>query len=78
MAAVLRDASSDEEIAEAIRIIYSATHNCAEGAGAAALAALIKERERMQSRRAAVILTGQNIDRAWMQTVLAGGTPRVC
>ncbi len=69
---------SDEEIAEAIRVIYTATHNCAEGAGAAALAALIKERGRLQSRRAAVILSGQNIDRTWMQTVLAGGTPQVC
>jgi threonine dehydratase len=68
---------SDDEVAEAIRIIYSATHNCAEGAGAAALAALIKERERLQGRRAAVILSGQNIDRPWMQTVLAGDTPRV-
>ena len=65
------------EIAEAIRTIYSATHNCAEGAGAAALAALIKERERLQGRRAAVILSGQNIDRPWMQAVLAGDTPRV-
>jgi hypothetical protein len=27
---------------------------------------------------AAVILTGQNIDHPWMQTVLAGGTPKVC
>jgi threonine dehydratase len=68
---------SDDEIAEAIRTIYSATHNCAEGAGAAALAALIKERDRLQGRRAAVILSGQNIDRPWMQAVLAGGTPRV-
>ena len=68
---------SDDEIAEAIRIIYGATHNCAEGAGAAALAALIKERERLQGRRAAVILSGQNIDRPWMQAVLAGDTPRV-
>jgi threonine dehydratase len=68
---------TDDEIAEAIRSIYSATHNCAEGAGAAALAALIKERAELQGRRAAVVLTGQNIDRAWMQTVLAGGTPRV-
>ena len=68
---------SDDEIAEAIRLIYSATHNCAEGAGAAALAGLIKERGRLQGRRAAVVLTGQNIDRAWMQTVLAGNTPRI-
>ena len=68
---------TDDEIAESIRSIYSATHNCAEGAGAAALAALIKESAELQERRAAVILTGQNIDRAWMQAVLAGGTPRV-
>ena len=68
---------TDEETADAIRSIYSATHNCAEGAGAAALAALMKERARLQGRQAAVILTGQNIDRAWMQIVLAGGTPRL-
>jgi threonine dehydratase len=67
---------SDDEIAEAIRIIFSTIHNCAEGAGAAALAALIKERERLQGKRAAAILSGQNIDRDWMKTVFAGGTPR--
>ena len=69
---------SDDEIAGAIRILYTATHSCAEGAGAAALAGLIRERERLGGRRAAVILSGQNIDRGWMQTVLAGGTPRLC
>lgn len=67
---------SDDEIAEAIRILYSATHNCAEGAGAAALAALVKEGARTQGGRAAVILSGHNIDRSWMQTVLAGNTPQ--
>ena len=67
---------SDDEIAEAIRVIYSATHNCAEGAGAAALAALVKDRERPHGP-AAVILSGQNIDRTWMQNVLAGTTPTV-
>ena len=66
---------SDAEVAEAIRILFSDTHNGAEGAGAAALAALIKERNPGE-KRAAVILTGQNIDRAVMQQVLAGGTPR--
>jgi threonine dehydratase len=68
---------SDDEIAEAIRLFFVATHNCAEGAGAAALAALVKERFKMRMRRVAVVLTGQNIDRIWMQTVLSGGTPRV-
>jgi threonine dehydratase len=68
---------SDDEIAEAIRILFSATHNCAEGAGAASFAALMQERERLAGRRAAVILSGQNIDRSWMEAVLGGTTPRV-
>jgi threonine dehydratase len=68
---------SDEEIAEAIRLLFMATHNCAEGAGAAALAGLINERSRMTMRRVAVVLSGQNIDRSWMQAVLSGDTPRV-
>jgi threonine dehydratase len=68
---------SEDEIAEAIRILFSATHSVAEGAGAAALAALIKERDRLRGRRAAVILTGQNIDAAMLQQVLGGETPRV-
>ncbi len=68
---------TEDEIAEAIRVIYTATHNCAEGAGAAALAALIKESAQLQGHSAAVVLTGQNIDREWMRTVLAGGTPDV-
>ncbi len=67
---------SDDEVAEAIRILFSDTHTLAEGAGAAALAALIKERDALQGKRVAVIATGQNIDRAWMQTILAGGTPK--
>jgi threonine dehydratase len=68
---------SDDQIAEAIRIIYRTTHNCAEGAGAAALAGLLKERDHLRGRRTAVIMSGQNIDSAWLQTVLAGGTPQV-
>ena len=68
---------SEDEIAEAIRILFSDTHCTAEGAGAAALAALIKERQGLQGRRAAVILSGQNIDRAAMHAVLGGATPQV-
>jgi threonine dehydratase len=66
---------SDTEIAEAIRLLFSATHNAAEGAGAAALAALIKEKDLLRGRRSAVIVTGQNIDRDRMAGVLAGETP---
>jgi threonine dehydratase len=68
---------TDDEIAEAIRLLFTDTHNAAEGAGASGLAALMKERERLRGRKAAVILTGQNIDRPWMAAVLAGETPRV-
>jgi threonine dehydratase len=66
---------TDDEIAEAIRVLYSDTHTLAEGAGAAAFAALMRERARLQGKRVAVVVSGQNIDRPWMATVLAGGTP---
>ena len=68
---------TDDEIAEAIRVLYSDTHTLAEGAGAAAFAALMRERETMRGQRVAVIVSGQNIDRPWMATVLGGGTPQV-
>lgn len=67
---------TDDEIAEAIRILYTDTHTLAEGAGAAAFAALMRERERLKGKRVAVIVSGQNIDRPWMATVLTGGTPK--
>jgi len=53
----------EEEIQAAMRHLFSDTHNVAEGAGAAPLAALIKERDQMQGRRVALILTGGNVDR---------------
>ena len=66
---------SDEEIAQAIRLIFRATHNVAEGAGAAALAALMKEREAMRGKRVGLILSGGNIDTDKLATVLSGGVP---
>ena len=68
-------ALTDDEIAEAIRVLYSDTHTLAEGAGAAAFAGLMRERASLQGRRVAVVVSGQNIDRPWMAAVLAGGTP---
>ena len=70
-------AVSDEAVAEAIRIFYTDTHNLAEGAGAAPLAALMAERAAMAGREVGVILCGGNIDTDWMRTILAGGTPEV-
>lgn len=68
-------AVSDDEIADAMRRYFRTTHNVAEGAGAAALAALTQERERQQHRRSAVILCGGNVDTEVFRTVLAGETP---
>ena len=63
---------NDDEIANAIRIFHEDTHNTAEGAGAAGLAALIKEREQQQGAKVAVILSGANIDRQVYARVLGG------
>ena len=61
---------------QAIRLYFSATHALTEGAAAAPLAALMKERERMKGRRVGLIVTGQNIDSPVMAKVLAGETPQ--
>lgn len=68
---------SEDEIAEAVRAYYSDTHNLAEGAGAAALAALLQEREAMKGRKAGVVLSGGNMDAAVFGRILAGETPAV-
>ena len=68
---------SDDEIAEAMRIYFDDVHQIAEGAGAAPLAALLQERQRMANRNVGVILSGGNIERARMLQVLAGHTPVV-
>lgn len=62
---------SDDEVKAAVRHYYSDTHNLVEGAGAAPLAALLKDRERKGSRFA-VIASGGNIDREAYLEALAG------
>ncbi len=54
---------SDAEIGAAMRAYYEDTHQLTEGAGAAALAALQQERERMNGKRVGLVLSGGNIDR---------------
>ncbi len=65
----------DEEIMDAIRLYYRATHNIAEGAGAAPLAALLKESGQMAGKEVGLILSGGNIDTDWLLDVLAGRNP---
>jgi threonine dehydratase len=68
---------SEDEIAEAIRLYHTATHNLAEGAGAAPLAALAKEKDRYAGKRVGLILSGGNIDMPVLAKVLRGQTPAV-
>jgi threonine dehydratase len=63
---------TDSEVAEAMRVYHEATHNTAEGAGAAALAALMQEREQQAGKRVAVVLSGANVDRARYARILGG------
>ncbi len=68
---------TDDEIAAAIRIYFRDTHNAAEGAGAASLAALLREKDRMRGKTVGVILTGGNIDTEDFAAVLQGNTPQI-
>ena len=63
---------SDDEIATAARAYWTDTHNLAEGAGAAALAAALKERAQNRGKRIGLVLSGGNIDLALFHTWIAG------
>ncbi len=67
---------TDDEVAGAMRLLYECTHNVAEGAGAAPLAAALQERSRIAGgrnagRRIAVVVSGGNVDRELFAEVLS-------
>ncbi len=64
---------TDDEVADAMRCYFTDTHNVAEGAGAAPLAALIKEKDAMAGKRVGVVLTGGNVDKGLFAGVLVTG-----
>jgi threonine dehydratase len=66
---------SDDEIAAAIRALWADTHNLAEGAGAAALAAALQEKHRIQGRRVGLVLSGGNIDLDLFRTWVMADAP---
>jgi threonine dehydratase len=66
---------TEDAIAEAMRIYFDDTHQVAEGAGAAPLAALLQERHLMANKNVAVVLSGGNIERARYLQVQSGVTP---
>jgi threonine dehydratase len=76
LAAILKGAErvitvSDDEIRAAMRHLFTDTRNVAEGAGAAALAGLLQEKERMAGKRVAIIVSGGNVDRPLFASVLS-------
>jgi threonine dehydratase len=76
LAAILKGAArivtvSEAEIRRAMRILFTDTHNVAEGAGAAPLAAALQERARPAGKRVAIVLSGGNVDRALFAEVLS-------
>lgn len=76
---VLREADdvvavTDGEVAEAMRLLFACTHNVAEGAGAAALAAAMQQGERLRGKTVGLPLTGGNVDSNVFAQVLAGAS----
>ena len=63
---------TEDEIRSAMRAVYEDTHNVAEGAAAASIAAVIKDRDRIAGKRVGAILTGGNVDREVFLDALNG------
>lgn len=61
---------SEEEIRLAMKFYFTDTHNVVEGAGAAGLAAALKERHLLRGKRVGLVATGGNVDRAVFAKVL--------
>jgi threonine dehydratase len=61
---------TDDEVAAAMKLYFTATHNLAEGAGAAALAAAMQMRERLHGQRIGLTLSGGNVDHEVFAQVL--------
>ena len=62
---------TEEELADGVRMAIKTTHNLAEGAGAAAIAAAYKQREILAGRRVVCIMSGGNLDQAKMKWILS-------
>ncbi len=62
---------TEPELAAGVRLALRTTHNLAEGAGAASLAAAMKLRDQLAGRKVACVMSGGNIDTATLARVLA-------
>ena len=61
---------TEEELEGGIRLALRATHNLAEGAGAAALAAAVKLGDTLRGKKIVCVMTGGNLDRATLARVI--------
>jgi threonine dehydratase len=61
---------TEAELAEGVRLALRATHNLAEGAGAASLMAAMKLRDRLAGKKVVCVMSGGNIDQATLKRVL--------
>ena len=66
---------SEAEIEQAIRWLLEATHNLAEGAGAAATAAAWQIRSQLQGRTVVGVLSGGNLDLRTLSDIMATTAP---
>jgi threonine dehydratase len=63
---------TEEELAEGVRLALRATHNLAEGAGAAAIAAAFTLRDQLRGQRVVAIMSGGNLDAAKLRWIMGG------
>jgi threonine dehydratase len=76
LAIVLREAHdviavTDDEVKAAMRLLFTATHNVAEGAGAASLAAALQQKEALRGQVVGTTLCGGNVDADMFAKILA-------
>jgi threonine dehydratase len=74
---VLREADdviavTDDEVAAAMQLLFKATHNVAEGAGAASLAGALQQRQKWLGKTVGTTLCGGNVDTDVFVKVLSG------
>jgi threonine dehydratase len=61
---------SDDDVRQAMKIYFTDTHNVVEGAGAAALAAALKEKSSLAGKRIGLVASGGNVDHETFAKVL--------
>ena len=66
---------TEDELAEGVRLALRATHNLAEGAGAASLAAAVKLKSALDGQRVVAVMSGGNLDAAKLRWILGAQEP---